>query len=110
MCFLLICVCHLFWNNLIRDCECLEVITNIIDFTLVSSAFDSSQFRIVLCGDFNGFHDHYNEISRVTRLKSVVNSPTGAPVSLIRFSLTSCKSARAQFFLLLERLIIRCTD
>ena len=36
---LLICVYHPFWNNAMRDSECLHVITSIIDFTLISSVF-----------------------------------------------------------------------
>lgn len=90
---LLICVYHPFWNNVMRDNQCLDVITSIIDYTLISSVFDSDLFRIIVCGDFNGFHSHYDEISRTTRLKSVVSSPTRGPNILDQvFVNFSCES------------------
>ena len=72
----LVCVYHPFWNSNVRDSQCLDVISSIIDFAVMSSHFDFEQFSIIACGDFNGFQKNYDEISAHTQLKPVVHFPT----------------------------------
>ena len=71
---LFICVYHPFWSNSLRNDECIACVTDVIDHTVVTSVFDPSKLRVVVCGDFNGLH--YHEISYLTQLKPIVTSPT----------------------------------
>ena len=51
-------------------------VTELIDYVMVTSVFDPSKLRLVLCGDFNGLHQYAHEISNMTHLLPVVTTPT----------------------------------
>jgi hypothetical protein len=47
-----------------------------IDFVLTSSPFDPDKFRLIVCGDFNGLNQRYNDLSHATLLRPIVHKPT----------------------------------
>ena len=72
-------VYHPFWNDATRNGNCIACISDLIDYAMVSTTFDPTKLQVALCGDFNGLHLHFDEISQATQLKPVVSSPTRGP-------------------------------
>ncbi len=74
--FFVISLYHPFWNDSAKDDKCISCISDMLDFVMTTSCFDSCKMRLLICGDFNGLKDRYDEISQVTQLKAVVEVPT----------------------------------
>ena len=91
---LLICVYHPFWNAPSEDAACIDAIQAIIDHVSVTSIYDPDKLKTVLCGDFNGLHNRYDEISTLIQLPYIVNSPTrGSNVLDQIFTNVPCSSS-----------------
>ena len=73
---LLICVYHAFWSSRLRDDDCITCITDIIDHVSINSTIEPWKLQIIVCGDFNHLHTRYSDISRMTGLTALVESPT----------------------------------
>ena len=46
-----------------------------LDFALTNTHFDPCKLRLMICGDFNGLHQRYENLSQVTQLMPVVKTP-----------------------------------
>ena len=69
-------VYHPFWNDTSRNDQCMSCIAEMIDHVLITSQFDTTIMRLVVCGDFNGLHHCLNEFSSLCQLTPVVSTPT----------------------------------
>jgi len=77
--FIIICLYHPFWNDSVRDEKCISCMCDMLDFALTNTHFDPCKLRLMICGDFNGLHQRYENISQVTQLIPVVKTPTRGP-------------------------------
>ena len=73
---LIISVYHPFWNDCNRNDNCIAIITELIDYGMMTSSFDITTMKLVVCGDFNGLQHNFSEIAHVTQLSAVVATPT----------------------------------
>ena len=72
---LLIGIYHPFWNSSSLHHEAISCLADILDYSL-TCCLDPCNARILICGDFNDLRLYYDEISRVTDSKSLVEFPT----------------------------------
>lgn len=70
---MVIVIYHPHWNDAAANDEALTYITSVIDLILVKFG---ANINIVLCGDFNGLRNNFHDISALTQLIPIVDSPT----------------------------------
>ena len=68
-------VYHPYWNNFAMHMQCIECLTDILDYVF-SSVLDIHNSKIIICGDFNDLRNYYTEIASLSCCKPVVNFPT----------------------------------